>query len=843
VNKKIPVKKYPTFLSSVSLGRALVIIIVTVVVLVFGLLLKGMMSGGDIEAADIFAALVLIIIGLSVLVGAFIGIEKLTGKSCLNGLELIGEYTLEAITFLYTKLLAMTGVEIKKTNRRIKKRVNISNTKLDIIHEDRHQASVPLQASTQLQDEILPTENPEPELGFTVTDLKNSDKESKAEAVLFQDTFKADYLVEQSIESKDNVENEIMEEIDHDIDMINKAEADDFDDVLTEILQQEEQQRIDHEDTLVEIIEAATETKEAQQETEASMPELNALLPTDEKAVISQSSPVKNLLSDLSRFYKQDGDQSPNNTQPWPQIAPVSIFEQAKQSTAHIIASIQPELIPEAENNPYQLPTISLLDIHEQTVHSYTEEALYEMSRTVESVLLDYKVSVEVQGAYPGPVITRFELALAPGIKVSRISGLAKDLARAMRVTSVRVVEIIAGTSFVGLEIPNQERELVSFREIIASDEFQQSKSPLTLSLGKDVSGKTVVSDLSKMPHVLVAGTTGSGKSVAINTMILSMLYKATPEQVRMIMIDPKMLELSIYEGIPHLLTPVVTDMKEAQSALRWAVAEMERRYKLMSKVGVRNLAGFNQKIEDAAEQGESIRDPLFQLTKPLEDGESFPTLTTLPQIVIVIDELADMMMIVGKKVEELIARLAQKARAAGIHLILATQRPSVDVLTGLIKANVPTRISFQVSSRIDSRTILDQGGAEALLGNGDMLFLPSGTSIPIRAHGAFVGDEEVHHVVEYLKKQRSVKYLTDIIQEEVDDAANAASASVDETDSLYNDALDFIYDTDKASISSLQRRFKIGYNRAARMIDQMEEENIVSQPEGNGSRSVIRRD
>lgn len=345
------------------------------------------------------------------------------------------------------------------------------------------------------------------------------------------------------------------------------------------------------------------------------------------------------------------------------------------------------------------------------------------------------------------------------------------------------------------------------------------------------------------MPHVLVAGTTGSGKSVAINTMILSMLFKATPDQVRLIMIDPKMLELSVYEGIPHLLTPVVTDMKEAQSALRWAVAEMERRYKLMSKVGVRNLAGYNQKIDEAAERGESIRDPLFQLTKPLEEGESFPTLEKLPHIVIVIDELADMMMIVGKKVEELIARLAQKARAAGIHLILATQRPSVDVLTGLIKANVPTRISFQVSSRIDSRTILDQGGAEALLGNGDMLFLPSGTSIPIRAHGAFVDDPEVHQVVEYLKTQGAVQYLTDIIQAEPTDSSNASSAAVDETDALYNDALDFVYDTNKASISSLQRRFKIGYNRAARMIDQMEKENIVSQPEGNGSRSVIRRD
>jgi len=817
---------------------------VTVVLLVFGLFLKGMMNGVDIEAADVFAVLVLLVIGLGVLVGAFIGIEKLTGKSCLKGLELIGEYTLESIAYLYNKLLSMTGVEIKKTNRRVKKRVNISNTKLDIIHEDRQQTTVPQQESGQVQDELLSTEKSEPELGFTVSDLKNSDKESNIDSALFQDTFKTEYLLEQPAESEliaDDIENEIVAAVDREFDMIDKAEADDFDSVLTELLQQE-QQNLDNEDELVEPFETAVEIKQAHQENEVHIAEFNEILATDEEPV-SQNFPVKNLLSDLSRFYKQDGEKSSNNTQSWPQISPVSIFEQAKQSTANIIAGLQSEVAPETSNKPYQLPSVSLLDIHEQTVHSYTEEQLDEMSRTVERVLLDYKVTVEVQGAYPGPVITRFELALAPGVKVSRISGLAKDLARAMRVMSVRVVEIIVGTSFVGLEIPNQERELVSFREIIASDEFQQSKSPLTLSLGKDVSGKTVVSDLSKMPHVLVAGTTGSGKSVAINTMILSMLYKATPEQVRMIMIDPKMLELSIYEGIPHLLTPVVTDMKEAQSALRWAVAEMERRYKLMSKVGVRNLAGFNQKVEEATERGESIRDPLFQLTKPFENGESFPTLTTLPQIVIVIDELADMMMVVGKKVEELIARLAQKARAAGIHLVLATQRPSVDVLTGLIKANVPTRMSFQVSSRIDSRTILDQGGAEALLGNGDMLFLPSGTSIPIRAHGAFVGDDEVHHVVEHLKAQRPVKYLTDIIQEEVDETANATSAPIDETDALYNDALDFIYDTDKASISSLQRRFKIGYNRAARMIDQMEEENIVSQPEGNGSRSVIRRD
>jgi len=846
VNKKLKVKKQLTFLPSVTLRRALVVIVTIAILSGITLFVKGMMNGVDIEGADVFAILVLLVIGLGVLVGTFIGIEKLTGKSCLNGLELIGEYTLGSIAYLYNQLLSLSGVEVKKANRRVKKRVNISNTKLDIIHEDRQQTKVPQQE--QAQDDGLLTERLEPELGFTVSELKKPDQDSSANEVLFQDAFKEEAVIELPTEPEfvvDNLDDDLDQMLDSVIDMLNTTEGNDFPTEIKQenhVVDEDYQQDFASDDEEIESFDAGIEGLPEQTETEVSSNEFNTAEPVYE-APVNQSSPVKNLLSDLSRFYKQDGEQDSNNTQTWPQVSPVSMFEQAKQSTADIITELQSVSVHEAADKPYQLPSVSLLDVHEQSVHSYTEEQLDEMSRTVERVLLDYKVTVEVQGAYPGPVITRFELALAPGVKVSRISGLAKDLARAMRVMSVRVVEIIVGTSFVGLEIPNQERELVSFREIIASDEFQQSKSPLTLSLGKDVSGKTVVSDLAKMPHVLVAGTTGSGKSVAINTMILSMLYKATPEQVRMIMIDPKMLELSIYEGIPHLLTPVVTDMKEAQSALRWAVAEMERRYKLMSKVGVRNLAGFNQKIEEAAERGESIRDPLFQITKPFENGESFPTLATLPQIVIVIDELADMMMVVGKKVEELIARLAQKARAAGIHLVLATQRPSVDVLTGLIKANVPTRMSFQVSSRIDSRTILDQGGAEALLGNGDMLFLPSGTSIPIRAHGAFVGDDEVHHVVEHLKAQRPVKYLTDIIQEEVDETANATSAAVDETDALYNDALDFIYDTDKASISSLQRRFKIGYNRAARMIDQMEEENIVSQPEGNGSRSVIRRD
>lgn len=486
------------------------------------------------------------------------------------------------------------------------------------------------------------------------------------------------------------------------------------------------------------------------------------------------------------------------------------------------------------------LPSLSLLEKRENKVKRYSTEELEGISVQVEDVLQDYGISAEVEAVLPGPVITRFELRLAPGVKVSRISSLAKDLARGLSVTSVRIVEVIEGKSVIGLEIPNQEREMVSLRDLLKSAEFDRAKSKLSIAMGKDIAGIPVVADLAKMPHALVAGTTGSGKSVAINTMILSLLYKSRPEDVRLIMIDPKMLELSVYEGIPHLLTPVVTDMKDAQNALRWAVAEMERRYKLMSKVGVRNVAGFNHAVKEAEAKGQPIRDPLFNPETPIP-LEDYPVLTTLPSIVIVIDELADMMMVVGKKVEELIARLAQKARAAGIHLVLATQRPSVDVLTGLIKANVPTRISFQVSSRIDSRTIIDQGGAEALLGNGDMLFLPSGTSIPLRAHGAFVDDHEVHRVVEFLKTTGPTDYLDEITQERSDSGEIAGEDGEDsENDPLYDEAVAFVTQSRKVSISSVQRRFKIGYNRAARMVEDMENAGVVSSAESNGSREVL---
>ncbi|RQW78040.1 MAG: cell division protein FtsK, partial [Methylococcus sp.] len=493
-----------------------------------------------------------------------------------------------------------------------------------------------------------------------------------------------------------------------------------------------------------------------------------------------------------------------------------------------------------------ELPPLDLLNSRAARIRGYSNAQLEEMSRQLEAILDDFGVEVQVVEVHPGPVITCFEVQPAPGVKVSRISGLAKDLARTLSVTSVRVVEIIPGKTVIGLEIPNEERETVLLHSVLASSSYQDNHSPLTLTLGKDISGNPVVANLARMPHLLVAGTTGSGKSVAVNVMILSMLYKARPEDVRLIMIDPKMLELSVYEGIPHLLTPVVTDMKEAANALRWCVAEMERRYKLMSVMGVRNLAGFNQKIKDAIDAGEPIRDPLWAPDLFTENDEP-PFLEPLPFIVIVIDELADMMMIVGKKVEELIARLAQKARAAGLHLILATQRPSVDVITGLIKANIPTRIAFQVSSKIDSRTILDQGGAESLLGNGDMLYLPPGTGLPMRAHGAFVSDDEVHHVVEFLKLTGPAHYIEDITRYSEDGGGGGSYGDYkgggeggEESDALYDEAVRFVTESRKASISSVQRRFKVGYNRAARMIEDMENAGIVGPAEHNGSRAVL---
>ncbi len=497
-----------------------------------------------------------------------------------------------------------------------------------------------------------------------------------------------------------------------------------------------------------------------------------------------------------------------------------------------------------------ELPALELLDQQvKDPTRGYSKEALEGLSKLLELKLADFGVTAEVTAVYPGPVITRFEIQPAAGVKVSRISNLAKDLARSLAVISVRVVEVIPGKSVVGIEIPNEDREVVNFREVLSSKAFDQSKSPLTLALGHDISGQPVVADLAKMPHLLVAGTTGSGKSVGVNAMLLSLLYKSGPADVRLILVDPKMLELSVYDGIPHLLTPVITDMKDAANGLRWCVAEMERRYKLMASLGVRNLAGYNRKVEDAIKAGAPIADPLWTpdpIFAETDEEQTAPTLDKLPGIVVVIDEFADMIMIVGKKVEELIARIAQKARAAGIHLILAAQRPSVDVITGLIKANVPTRIAFQVSSKVDSRTILDQGGAEQLLGHGDMLYLPPGSGMPNRVHGAFCSDEEVHRVVADWKRRGQPLYIDGLLDEgsstpvTAGELQSGGSSGDDESDVLYDEAIHYVTQSRRASISSVQRKLRIGYNRAARLIEAMEAAGVVTEMGSNGQREVL---
>jgi len=525
--------------------------------------------------------------------------------------------------------------------------------------------------------------------------------------------------------------------------------------------------------------------------------------------------------------------------QPAPVIMPAPV--KAPEPSKRILKEKQTPLFVDSAVEG-TLPPISILDPAEEKKIEYSPESLAGVGHLLEIKLKEFGVEVSVDSIHPGPVITRYEIQPAAGVKVSRIANLAKDLARSLAVTSVRVVEVIPGKTTVGIEIPNENRQMVRFSEVLSSSQYDDAKSPVALALGHDIGGKPVITDLAKMPHLLVAGTTGSGKSVGVNAMILSILFKSGPEDARLIMIDPKMLELSIYEGIPHLLCPVVTDMKDAANALRWSVAEMERRYKLMAAMGVRNLAGFNRKIKDAQEAGEVIHDPLYR--RESMDDEP-PTLKTLPTIVVVVDEFADMMMIVGKKVEELIARIAQKARAAGIHLILATQRPSVDVITGLIKANIPTRMAFQVSSKIDSRTIIDQGGAEQLLGHGDMLYMPPGTSLPIRVHGAFVSDEEVHRVVEAWKLRGAPDYNDDILNgvEEAGSGFEGSSGGGDddaETDALYDEAVQFVLESRRASISAVQRKLKIGYNRAARMIESMEMAGVVTAMNTNGSREVI---
>ena len=483
------------------------------------------------------------------------------------------------------------------------------------------------------------------------------------------------------------------------------------------------------------------------------------------------------------------------------------------------------------------MPSTELLDRALDDGSSLSESELNQIAQLLETKLEEFGIEATVESVLPGPVVTRFEIQPAPGTKASKITGIAQDIARSLSVSSVRVVEVIEGKSFVGIEIPNNNRKMVRLTEILSSKAFKSSPSNLSLALGHDISGNPIVVDLAKMPHLLVAGTTGSGKSVGLNAMLLSLLFKSDPEDVRLILVDPKMLELAVYDGIPHLLTPVITDMTDASNGLRWCVAEMDRRYKLMSMMGVRNLAGFNKKIQDAEKNGK-------QLLNPLNEGEE-EYLEALPSIVVVVDEFADMMMLVGKKVEHLIARIAQKARAAGIHLILATQRPSVDVITGLIKANIPTRIGFQVSTKIDSRTILDQGGAEQLLGYGDMLYLPPGVGVPVRVHGAFVGDDEVHRVVNDWKSRAEPNYVDEIVSSKQDTGpipgwTGSESGSSEEQDELYDEAVNFVIESRRASISAVQRKLRIGYNRAARLIETMEEAGLVSEMSSNGAREVL---
>ncbi|BCE01026.1 DNA translocase FtsK [Marinicellulosiphila megalodicopiae] len=536
--------------------------------------------------------------------------------------------------------------------------------------------------------------------------------------------------------------------------------------------------------------------------------------------------------------------EQPKRKEP-PRIAPLK--PKAEKSVRIELEKQSPlDLFEETSKPEGELPSLGLLHPadNDQT-QGYSAESLEAMSRLLEIKLKDFGVSVEVVSVAPGPVITRFEIQPAPGVKASKISGLSQDLARSLAMVSVRVVEVIAGKTVLGIEVPNEHRAIVRLSEVLETKMFDEAKSHLTIALGHDISGAPVIADVAKMPHLLVAGTTGSGKSVGVNTMLCSLLYKSTPEDLRLILVDPKMLELAIYEGIPHLLTPVITDMKDAANGLRWAVGEMERRYKLMSKVGVRNMAGLNKKIVDSLKNGEPLKDPLWDPAQHI-DGSVHPILVKLPSIVIVIDEFADMMMMVGKKVEELIARIAQKARAAGIHLILATQRPSVDVITGLIKANVPTRMAFQVSSKIDSRTILDQGGAEQLLGHGDMLYLPPGSGLPIRVHGAFVDDDEVHRIVDDWKQRGRPDYIDEILAGDAEEqlsvaGIDAAPRSEDpEADALFDEAIAFVTTTRKVSISSVQRKLRIGYNRAANLVEAMEAAGVITGPGHNGSREVI---
>jgi len=553
-------------------------------------------------------------------------------------------------------------------------------------------------------------------------------------------------------------------------------------------------------------------------------------LPFQTEEEVEHFVAIDDLIGEPLAFNVQEHVNEEELTAAFEQIEPI-VVEEPVSSTPTI-------------NDPTQrLPSLELLDRPDRTKNPIDESELDQVSRLVEVKLLEFGVKAEVVGVFPGPVITRFELNLAPGVKASKVSGLSQDIARSLSAKSVRVVEVIEGKSVIGIELPNKFRETVFFTDVISAADFAESSSHLAMAIGSDISGKPVIADLAKMPHLLVAGTTGSGKSVAVNTMIVSILYKSTPEDVRMIMIDPKQVELSVYNGIPHLLAEVVTDMKEAANALRWCVGEMERRYKLMSALGVRNLKGFNEKVTKAIEEGEPLIDPLWQPNDAFT--QTPPLLEKLPAIVILVDEFADMMMVAGKKVEELIARIAQKARAAGMHLILATQRPSADVITGLIKANIPTRMALRVQSRMESRIILDQQGAEQLLGMGDMFYLPPGEAVSIRVHGAFVNDDEVHAVVKDWKSRGAPDYVDEILSGDSDNeillpGEQAESEEGAELDTLYDEAVLFVTTGRRVSISSVQRKFRIGYNRAARIVEDMENQAVVSSPGHNGAREVL---
>jgi S-DNA-T family DNA segregation ATPase FtsK/SpoIIIE len=726
---------------------------------------------------------------LLLLVFVMAGITLMTGVSWMTIIDGLGKYTLLACGYIYTKL--------KPTD---KPSVAVNDTVLETSVNDKETDAEPTldTSSTEKETEVTVSSND----GLKPIPEKLSEKES--ESLLSQFFGNAEVSSEPKTA---NQETNI------------KAQVQDSD-VEQEIVIEESQAA-----GLVENSDAAPISQNVKSKREVSLDDDMPLSIEDFESQPSFSA-VDDEVSDDDISGALSGMQQAQN--------------QAPERSTNAVLTPEPKPV---KKEPITLPALELLDRPDKVENPVSEEELEAVSRLVEAKLLDFGVKADVVGVYPGPVITRFELDLAPGIKVSKISGLSKDLARSLSAMSVRVVEVIPGKSYIGIEIPNKHRLVVRLSEVMDTPAFQNAASPTTMVLGKDIAGKAVVVDLAKMPHLLVAGTTGSGKSVGVNTMILSLLYKSTPEEVRLIMIDPKMLELSVYEGIPHLLSEVVTDMKEAANALRWCVGEMERRYKLMSALGVRNLKGYNAKIEEGIASGKPVRDPLWRPTDNML--EMPPELEKLPAIVVVIDEFADMMMIVGKKVEELIARIAQKARAAGIHLVLATQRPSVDVITGLIKANIPTRMAFQVSSKIDSRTILDQQGAENLLGMGDMLYLPPGSSAPTRVHGAFVDDHEVHAVVTDWKSKAKPNYVEEILQGEMTEEnmlpGEAAEMAEDEdTDPLFDEAVAFVTQTRKVSISSIQRKLKIGYNRSANIVEQMEMMGIVTQAANNGSREVL---